>query len=417
MFKPSTAEQYRSMSADEFEARRSEVVEAGESGEATVEQLRAESELIKAEAAYRRAQAELRASNLAAVAAGAGNVVTGQQALANVEKREAAEDADEDPKNSVEYRRAFRDYVMRGKKSDLLIQHRTDANTLTSDVSAVIPPVLVNQILEKAESYGMILPLVTKTNYAAGMEIPIATLKPVASWVGEGETSDRQKYTADKKLTFTYHKLRCEVSISMEVSVMALSAFEQKVVETVARAMVVAKENAIFNGTGSGQPKGILTETPVDGQAIKIGSGAGVTYQTLVDAEAALPEEYEGNAKWFMSKKSFMAFVGIVDNNGQPIARVNYGIGGKPERTLLGREVVTTGTYLPSFVKAPNADTTFAFIFDMSDYILNSSYDMGISKKQDWDTEDMLTKAVTACDGKVADVNSLVTLTVTKATA
>ena len=33
---------------------------------------------------------------------------------------------------------------------------------------------------------------------------------------------------------------------------------------------------------------------------------------------------------------------------------------------------------------------------------------MGISRKQDWDTEDLLTKAVMSVDGKVVDAGSLV---------
>jgi HK97 family phage major capsid protein len=413
-FKPMTAEEYRALDADAFEQRRQLVIQASEDGEAmSTEQLRSEAAIIKDEVERRKASAELRELRAAAVASGAGSAVGAQAAL----KTRSEQVEVEDPKNSVEYRTAFMNYVMRGEKSDALAQYRADANTLTSDVSAVIPPMLVQKILEKAETYGMILPLVTKTSYAAGIEIPVATLKPVATWVAEGKGSDKQKYTATDKLVFTHHKLRCEVSVSMEVSVMALPVFEQKIVETVARAMTVAKEEAIINGTGSGQPKGILAETPAEGQALTIASGKGVSYDTLVQAEAAIPQAYETGAKWFMSKKSFMAFVGMTDTAGQPIARVNYGIGGNAERTLLGREVVLTGDYMPNYSEKPAEDTLFAFIFRPEDYILNSVYDMGISKRQDWDTEDMQTKAVTACDGKVADVNSLVTLTVTKATA
>ena len=412
-FEPMTAEEYRALDADAFEQRRQLVIKASEDGNVPMEQLRSEAAIIKEEAERRRANAELRSMSAAAVASGAGSIVGGQAAV----QARSAEAADEDEKNSLEYRRAFMNYTLRSVKSDLLVQHRADANTLTTDVSAVIPPVLVQQILEKAETYGMILPLVTKTNYPAGVEIPVATLKPEATWVSEGAGSDRQKYSAKDKLVFTHHKLRVEVSISMEVSTMALAVFEQKIVETVAKAIVVAKEKAILNGTGNGQPKGILAETPAEGQALTIASGKGISYDTLVQAEAAIPQAYEAGAVWFMSKKSFMAFVGMTDAAGQPIARINYGIGGTPERTLLGRSVVLTGDYMPSYVKAPEADTTFAFIFRPQDYIMNSVYDMGIQKKQDWDTEDMLTKAVTACDGKVADVNSLVTLTVTKATA
>lgn len=407
-----TAEQYRALDADAFEQRRSAVQEASRNGELSVEELRSEVELIKNEVELRKlqdelasAKAEKRAAALAAVAEGAGKVMSAQGAL--VQRKSHAEDEVDDVKNSVEYRKAFMAYVCRGKMSDILREQRDNANTLTTDVSAVIPPVLVDQIIEKAESYGMILPLVTKTNYPAGMQIPVASLKPVATWVAEGATSDKQKYDAKTTINFTHFKLRCEVSISQEVSVMALSAFEAKIVETVARAITVAKEEAIFNGDGTTQPKGILKETPADGQALEV---AAIGYDTLVNAEAALPEEYEANAKWFMSKKTFMAFVGMVDKQGQPIARVNYGIGGKPERTLLGREVITTGTYLPSYSASLSTGTVFAMLFDMSDYVLNSNYDMGISKRQDWDTEDWQTKAVTACDGKVIDVNSLVTL-------
>lgn len=411
-FTQMTKEQYRSLDSDALELRRAEVIAAAENGEIETEELRSESALIKDEMERRRSVAQLRSAKAAEVAAGAGRVVEGAQ---GAQERSAI--VDEEPKNGVEYRRAFMDYVMRGVKSEKLAQYRENANTKTTDVGVVIPPMLVAKILEKAETYGMILPLVTKTSYPSGIEIPKGSMKPVATWVNEGATSDKQKFGLPDKVTFTHHKLRCEVSISMEVSTMALDVFEQKLVESVARAMVVAKEKAIINGTGDGQPKGILAETPAEGQALKVASGKGLSYELLCDAEAAIPQAYEAGAKWFMSKKTFMSFMGMTDTAGQPIARINYGIGGKPERTLLGREVVLTGDYMPNFAKAPSADTLFAFIFDPEDYVLNSIYDMGISKRQDWETEDMQTKAVTACDGKVIDVNSLVTLTVTKAAA
>jgi HK97 family phage major capsid protein len=411
-----TAEEYRALDADAFEKRRKLIIEASEDGEAmSLEELRSEAALIKDECERRSAIAEMRQLDVAAVAGGAGRVLGGQAAIETRKNEE--EKVKEEGVNGVQYRTAFMDYSLRGIRSDEIIQHRADANTLTSDVSAVIPTILVDRIIEKAETYGMILPLVTKTNYPAGIEIPVASLKPVASWVSEGASSDKQKFDAKQKIVFTHFKLRCEVSMSMEVSTMSLSAFENKFVEVVARAMVEAQEKAIINGDGTTQPKGILKETPATGQALTIKSGEGLTYAKLVEAEAAIPQAYEAGAVWFMSKKSFMSFVGMVDTAGQPIARVNYGIGGVPERSLLGRSVVLTGDYLPSFNAKPEADTTFAFIFRPEDYVLNSVYDMGIQKRQDWDTENMQTKAVMACDGKVVDVNSLVTLTVTKASA
>lgn len=297
----------------------------------------------------------------------------------------------------MEYRKAFMEFIQRG--TPIPAELRENANTLTTDVT-VIPTQLVNQIIEKMDAVGNIISAVTRTAFKGGVQIPTSSVKPVASWVVEGAGSDRQKKTTTN-ITFTYHKLRCEISMSMEVGTMALSAFEAKFVENVSKAMIKAIEEAIINGDGSGKPKGILTETPEAGQAV---TGA-ISYAKLVECESVLPEEYEADAKWCMTKADFFKFVGMTDDSGQPIARVNYGIGGKPERVLLGREVLIS----------TQAKAGKPFMFNFADYILNTVYDMGISKKQDWDTEDLLTKAVMSVDGKVADKGSLVTFAYTPA--
>lgn len=318
--------------------------------------------------------------------------------------------------DSIEYRTAFMNFVLRDVPIPAELRNE---NTKTSDVSSVIPTMLVNKIIEKFDNVGMILPLVEKTSYASGVEIPTSSVKPVATWTGrntsnksqstsgEGLGSSKQKKSTGK-ISFTYFKLRCEISVSMEVGTMALSAFEAKFIENVSKAMVKAMEDSIINGDGYGQPTGILSKDAPDGQTISVGATDKLSYQVLVDAEAAVPDEYENTAKWCMSKKSFMAFAAMTDDSGQPIGRVNYGINGKIERTLLGRDVVLASAYMPNYSASVSVDTTFAFIFDFSDYVLNTIYDMGIQKKQDWDTEDLLTKAVMSVDGKPVTVDSLV---------
>lgn len=299
-------------------------------------------------------------------------------------------------KDDMSFRNAFMDFVLRNKP--IPVELRANENTLTSDVASVIPTELVNQIIEKMDNVGMILPLISKTNYAAGVEIPTSTVKPVASWVAEGATSDRQKKTTGK-IVFSYFKLRCEISMSMEVGTMALSAFEAKFVENVSKAMIYAIENAVINGSGSGQPLGILTATVPEGQTL---TGV-LNFAKLAEAEGVLPQEYETGAKWCMNKKTFAKVLGLVDEQGQPVARVNYGIGAALERSILGRDVVVS----------PYVADDVMFMFDFSDYVLNTIYDMGISKKQDWETEDLLTKAVMSVDGKVVDEGSIVKYTIT----
>jgi HK97 family phage major capsid protein len=323
----------------------------------------------------------------------------------NVEKRKG--------ENKMEYREAFQQLVTKGVP--IPAELRADETTKTTDGSYAIPKVVTNQIIDKLESTGNILGLVTKTAFPAGVSIPTSSVKPSATWVSEGATSDKQKKTLGV-VTFTHFKLRCEIAMTLEMSQMSVTAFEKKFVDNVVEAMTKAIENAIINGAYDNTtsafvgPKGILNETAPTGQTVELANNAVIGYDTLVDAESKLPLAYESGAVWFMSKKTFMSFVGLVDTQKQPIARINYGIDGKPERMLLGRQVILNDYMLDYPASAPNTNTTFAFLFNPKDYVLNTNYNMGISKKQDWDTEDMLTKAVMIVDGKVIDKGSLVIL-------
>lgn len=306
--------------------------------------------------------------------------------------------------NSVEYRQAFMNHVVRGVAIPAEFTN-SDSNTKTGDVGALIPTTVLEKIIEKLEATGMILPLVTRTAYKGGVSIPTSSVKPVATWVAQGAGSDKQKKDASGTITFAYHKLRCAISVSFETDLMALSVFETTLINNITEAMTKALEQAIISGSGSGQPKGILTEKVNEGQEIK---AATLSYDTLINAEAALPLEYEDGAVHCMTKKTFMAYIGIKDSNGQPIARVNYGIGGKPERTLLGRPVILCN-YLKSFDTAETGEV-FHFLFNFKDYVLNTNYNMGLKKYEDNDTDDMVTKAIMIADGKVVIKDSLVTI-------
>lgn len=318
------------------------------------------------------------------------------------------QDETADMYDSIEYRKAFMNYVLNGTTIPTKFVNAA-ATTKTTDVGAVISPTVLNRIVEKMETTGTILPLVTKTAFAAGVTAPTSSVKPEATWVAEGAGSDTQKKTTGQ-IDIKGYKLRCAISMTLETSVMSLQVFETVFVNSVSEAMVKAQEKSFINGSGTGQPKGVLTETVAAGQNIDLAVSADPTYQTLVDAEAALPLAYENGAVWNMTKKTFMKFIGMVDTNKQPIARVNYGIDGKPERTLLGRRVVLND-YMTSLGAAIAKDTVVAFLFDWSDYMFNTNYNMVVKSYEDNDTEDQVTKAVMICDGKVIDKNSLVTIT------
>ena len=334
----------------------------------------------------------------------ANNINTGETTATVIEAPQTPAHRAENLYGSVAYRTAFMHYITRNEA--IPAEFRSDANTTTEDIGAVVPPVTLNKIVEKIEAYGMILPLVNRTAYKTGMTIPVASVKPTASWVAEGATSTKQKENLDASITFGHFKLRCAVSVSLEVENMALSAFEARLVSSISEAMAKAIEQAILTGTGTGQPTGILKDTDA-GATIAVKS---IDYETLVNAEADLPMEYENGAVWVMSKKTFMEFVGMTDSAGQPIARTNYGISGAPERTLLGRRVVLTN-YLPAYASTLKTTDVFAFLYDFGDYTLNTNFEVGMKVYEDNDTDDIVRKSIMVCDGKPILSASLVKLT------
>lgn len=303
--------------------------------------------------------------------------------------------------DSPEYRQAFFDYVKTGV---MAAEYRANEVTKVSDAGAVIPTTTLNKIIEKLTSQGMILPLITQTSYATGVSIPTSSVKPVATWVADGAGSDKQK-KAVGSIVFAANKLRCAVAVSFNLENMSLSAFEAAITSNIADAMTRGLEMSIVSGSGVGQPKGILAETAPTGQSIDV---AAIDYKLMVDAEAAIPAAYETGAVYIMTKGTFMQYVGMVDAQKQPIARVNYGINGAAERSLLGRRVIICD-YLPTFTAAAAGDV-FAFIFRMEDYVLNTAFNVTLKQYEDNDTDDIVRKAIMLADGKVVDVTSLVTL-------
>ena len=314
--------------------------------------------------------------------------------------------------SELEYRKAFMNYVMKGTP---IRMSNTDETSLTSDTGAVIPRTVVNRIVEKIEKAGNILNLVTRTYYKGGVVVPTSSAKPTASWVAEQGDVDSQKKTLGS-VTFAYNKLKVKVAVSLEVSVITLDIFEKTLINQVSEAIARALDAAIINGRGTTtyhEPEGILKSSNlVEGQNVNVTEGNALTYADLIGMEALLPEGYD-DAIYVMNKKTFVSQVlGMVDDNGQPIARIDSGIDGKPAYSLFGRHVEFT-TQMPAYTGGTvSADTIVAFLFRMEDYMLNTNLQPTISKYTDQETDDEVTKCIMLADGKVVDNSSLVTLTV-----
>lgn len=309
---------------------------------------------------------------------------------------------------SMEYRLAFMDYALRGIKSDTL-EFRTAEITGTGDIGAVIPQPIIEKVYEKLSAYSMIWDRITKTSHKGGVKIPVSSLKPTASWVSEGEGSATQKKTISSSITFGYHKLQCRVAITLEAETVSLGIFENTIVQNITEAMLIAVEQAVISGSGDGQPLGITKDTSVT-QEVTVSTDEIGTYEKWCAISAEIPLAYETKVVLCLTKKDFEKYcVGMVDSNGQPVARVTYGLAGRPERRLLGYEVVLVDDYLKS-IDAAEVDDVFGFFADFKDYIFNSNLQMRYKKYIVEETDDLVHKSTLIADGKLAAPHSVVLL-------
>lgn len=313
-----------------------------------------------------------------------------------------------DQHDSPEYRSAFMEYVQSGVRSDAL-EFRADATTGVGDIGAVIPTTILNRIVEKMKDYGQIYARITQTSVQGGVSIPVSSAKPTASWVAAGTMSDKKKKEVKGTISFKYHKLQCRVAVELVAGIVAMPIFEDTLTDNIFEAMIVAIEEAIISGSGSGQPLGIINDTAIPAsQVVEVSPEDFGKYQTWTTLFGKVPRKYRGGNVLIMADADWSKYIsGMTDKNGQPIARVNYGLNGTIQEVLLGKDVLPQEDLLQSIDDAEEGDVV-AIICKLDDYMLNSNMQLTFKRYFNEDTDESISKATLVGDGKLADRNGVV---------
>jgi len=321
--------------------------------------------------------------------------------VATFRSNKVADTECEDMYATLEYRNAFKDYVVSGTPipKKFTQEKRSAEMTVVGDVAAVIPTTISNKVIEDLTSAGKVVSMVTQTSYQGGIQIPISEINPTATWLeSEAVVSDEQKAKMSTKITFGYHMLEARVAIGLLSATVSLPVFEATVVNNLKRAMLKALDKAIISGTGSGQPLGVTKyELPTE-QKISFTANQVDSVKGWARAEAALPEEYEQGVAYLMSKPTWeMHLNSMTDTTGQKIGLGKINESG--QKILNGRPVITTDE-LPSYDAAADGDI-FGILVNLKEYCLNSNLAMYYKKYFDEDKNKWVHKALTIVDGKM----------------
>lgn len=311
----------------------------------------------------------------------------------------------EDMYDTIAYRKAFMNFVCRG--TQIPAEFRAAETTTTADSGAVIPTSIMNEIIQKLESYGNIYAQVRKLNVQGGVAIPISDLKPTANWITESKSSDDQKASAKGTVTFNYYGLECKIAQSILANVVTLKMFTDLFVPMATEAIVKAIEISIFNGTGTGQPLGVTQDERVT-TVVELTQAEYESWKGWHKVKGKMKKAYR-NGSFIMNQSTFDNGVdGMVDENGQPVGRTNYGINGEETYRFMGKTVETVeDEILPSWDDAEEGEV-FAVFMKLSDYVINSNMEMQVVKWTDHDNNKIKNKCLMVVDGKAADTNGII---------
>lgn len=350
--------------------------------------------------AHAQAQANLSALEGSAV------VPAGMQNLGAAGGEPAAPATEQDLFATNEYVTAFKNFVC--SRTPIPEKFRNAAeSTTTEDAGAVIPTTMMQEIIRGLEERGLIFQSLRHLNVTAGVEIPIADLKPVARWIGDGASED-QKLSATESVSFKYYGLECKISQSILTSIVTVAAFQKLFVELAVEAVFAAVEIGVFNGTGEKQMLGIFKDKRVK-NIVTMSPDEFRSFAAWKKKVFAKIKKRYGRGKFYMAEGTFQSYIdGMVDEVGQPVGRTNYGLDSEPSYGFGGKRVETVeDDVIAPYDTAADGDYVAAYA-NLKDYVFNSSMQMTVVHWTDNDNNKKKTKVMLICDGKIADPNGVI---------
>lgn len=313
------------------------------------------------------------------------------------------ERSNEDPLSSMEYRQAFMKYVQTGAPIT-----RAGEAISTNETGAAIPMTIMNDVINTVRKrYGNLYSKVRKLSVQGGVEYPVGALQATFKWINESTVSPRQKTDKLGKVTFGYHTAELRIAQTFLSQILTLSSFEAKLTEVIAVAYLQMLDYAIVNGTGDGQPTGILNDARVTNTITMTAAQISDWTKWRKNFFAQIPLGYRAGEFIFAASTVDAYLETMQDANGNPIFRqatgleVNDGDAQNPNGRFFGRNIsLVEPDILADFDSAQQGDVIGIF-WQPEEYAINENFGFTMRRYFDEETNEWVDKALVVVDGKV----------------
>lgn len=170
-----------------------------------------------------------------------------------------------------------------------------------------------------------------------------------ATWVGETQSRSATTTPALGKLSIPVHEMNIQVTATQKILDDGIINFESWLATKVGEKAARKEATAFVAGTGSSQPRGLLTYTAgtditaAQIEQVNAGSTSAFTYAGLANLQNALKEPYQANAVFLMKRASFGSIMQIVtgiSGDNRPIFNMMYDKNTGLATAILGKPVM-----------------------------------------------------------------------------
>jgi HK97 family phage major capsid protein len=214
-----------------------------------------------------------------------------------------------DQETAMEHKEAFVNYVRKGVESDLaFLEKKALSVGADADGGYLVTPQMSEKISKYVFESSPMRRIASVTTVSSdSLEVIEDNDEAAASWASSESASVSDSDTPQiNKISIDAHELVAQPKATQKLiddsSIDVEAWLTEKLTEVFSR-----KENTAFiGGSGSGQPKGILSYTAGTGageiEQIDTGSDGAITADSLIDLYYALKDEYANNASFLMSR-------------------------------------------------------------------------------------------------------------------
>lgn len=325
------------------------------------------------------------------------------------------EDRSENVLESMEYRNAFRNYVVSG--TPIPAELRAGDAISTADTGVMIPMTIMNEVINTVRNrYGNLYSKVRKISVQGGVEYPIGALRAKFRWINESTVSPRQKLDKLGKVSFGYNTAEIRISQTFLSRIVTLSAFEAEISRVIAIAYLEAMDYGIVNGSGDASMLGILNDPRVTKTVTMTAADMSNWTKWRKNFFSQLPLGYRSGEFMFPVSTVDSYLETMADSNNNPIFRqtadlvVNDGDSRNPNGRFFGREIsLVEEDIIPDFDTAQAGDV-IGIYWQPEEYAINENFGFTMRRYFDEETNEWVDKALVVVDGKVLNPTGYVKL-------